>query len=240
MEAQLLYRDLAHYYDLIYSWKDYAKEASILKGLISEYKESSGNRLLDVACGTGHHTEHLRDDYACTGVDVNEEVLEIAREHVENVEFIRADMTTLNLGKKFDVITCLFSSIGYVKTYPRLRKTLQNFARHLVKGGVALIEPFFTKDVYLVGSPFMTTYDGDDVKIARLNVSEIDGDVSVMEMHYLIAEKGVGVRHFVDRHEVGLFEIDETLEIMGEAGFDARFLREGALSSRGLYVGLKR
>ena len=62
MKEQVLYRDLAKYYDLIYSWKDYAKETSELKRLFSKYKKSAGTMLLDVACGTGHHIKHLKDE----------------------------------------------------------------------------------------------------------------------------------------------------------------------------------
>ena len=77
------------------------------------------------------------------------------------------------------------------------------------------------------------------MKIARVNVSEIEGDVSVMDMHYLIAERGKRVKHFVDRHELGLFEIDRTLEIMKAAGFDAWYLPDGLIVNRGLYIGKK-
>jgi hypothetical protein len=42
MKKQLLYRELARYYDLIYSFKDYKKEAVRIKALISNYKESEG------------------------------------------------------------------------------------------------------------------------------------------------------------------------------------------------------
>ena len=82
--------------------------------------------------------------------------------------------------------------------------------------------------------------DGRDVKIARLNVSEIQGDVSVMDMHYLIAERDKGVKHYVDRHELGLFEVDETLRIMEEAGLEAQYQAEGLMPGRGLYIGLKK
>jgi len=239
MEKQALYRDLARYYDLIYSQKDYAKEASVLKKLFSEHKRSPGMRLLDVGCGTGHHIEHLKDKYTCTGLDISEEILEVARENVEGVEFVRADMTSFDLGRRFDVITCLFSSIGYVKTYENLEKTFRCFAGHLVEGGAAFVEPWFTREVYSVGGAYMTTYDGEDVKIARLNVSEIRGDVSVMDMHYLIAERDRGVKHYVDRHELGLFEVDETLRIMEEAGLESRFMAEGLMPGRGLYIGIK-
>jgi len=239
MESQTLYRSLAHYYDLIYSQKDYSKEATILKEIIERHKASSGIELLDVGCGTGHHLKHLGDHFSCTGLDVNGEMLELAKRNVEGAEFIEADMTTMSLGRRFDVITCLFSTIGYVKTYENLEKTLRNFADHLKPGGLLLIEPWFTEDVYGVGAPFMTTYEDDDVKIARLNVSMKEGNISILDMHYLIAERDAGVRHYVGRHELGLFETDRTLELMGEAGFRASYTAEGTPSSRGLHIGIR-
>ena len=239
MERQVLYRGLTRYYDLIYSQKDYATEAAILKGLIAKHKASSGIDLLDVGCGTGHHLKHLGDDFSCTGIDINGKMLEIARKNVDGAEFIEADMITMDLDRRFDVITCLFSSIGYVKTYQNLGKTLRNFAHHLKPGGLLLIEPWFTEDVYSVGAPFMDTYEDDDVKIARLNVSMKEGNVSVMEMHYLIAERDAGVKHYVGRHELGLFDTDRTLELMREAGFRASYTTEETPTSRGLYIGIR-
>jgi hypothetical protein len=38
---------------------------------------------------------------------------------------------------------------------------------------------------------------------------------------------------------MGLFETDETLQIMKEAGLRARFLKNGLLRDRGLFVGVK-
>jgi len=239
MESQTLYRSLAHYYDLIYTQKDYSKEAAILKEIIERHKASSGIDLLDVGCGTGHHLKHLGDRFSCTGLDVNGEMLELARRNVEGAEFIEADMTAMSLGRRFDVITCLFSTIGYVKTYENLGRTLGNFADHLKPGGLLLIEPWFTEDVYGVGAPFMDTYEDDDVKIARLNVSMKEGNISVLEMHYLIAERDAGVRHYVGRHEMGLFDTDRTLELMREAGFQASYTTEGTPSSRGLHIGIR-
>jgi ubiquinone/menaquinone biosynthesis C-methylase UbiE len=138
MKKQVLYGELAKYYDLIYSFKDYKKEAVRIKALVSKYKKSEGKELLDVACGTGHHLNCLKDEFSCTGVDISREVLEIARKNNEGIAFEDADMTIMDLGKRFDVITCLFSSIGYVKTHSNLEKTIRNFARHLKKGGVGV------------------------------------------------------------------------------------------------------
>ena len=85
----------------------------------------------------------------------------------------------------------------------------------------------------------MTTYEGEDIKIARVNTTSIEKDISIMEMHYLIAEKDKEVRYFVDSHELGLFEIDKFLEIMNKSGFEAEFLMNGLMKDRGLYIGIK-
>ena len=85
----------------------------------------------------------------------------------------------------------------------------------------------------------MHTYDGRDVKVARLSVSEIRGNFSVHDMHYLVAERGKNVNYFADRHELGLFEIDKILTIMKKVGFQKKFLKRGLMKNRGLFVGVK-
>jgi len=75
--------------------------------------------------GTGHHLKYVRDAFTCIGVDLSAEMLDVVRRNVRDIEGIQADMIDMELGQLFDVITCLFSSIGYVKTYANLKKTLQ-------------------------------------------------------------------------------------------------------------------
>lgn len=239
MKKQSLYRELAPYYDLIYTWKNYKKEVDKIEKLIARFKKSDGKDLLEVACGTGHHLQYFKQNFSCTGTDINQGILNVAKKKIKNVSFKNSDMINMNLNKKFDVITCLFSSIGYVKTYPNLQKTLKNFANHLKTGGVVIIEPWFTKSAYKTGSPHMTTYESKDIKIARLAVPKVKGNVSEMDMHYLIAERNKEVKHFVDRHELGLFEINKTLQFMKQAGLKAKFLKNGLMKDRGLFIGVK-
>ena len=234
-----MYKKLAKYYDLIYHWKDYEKEAYSIKDLIKKYKTSDGNKLLDVGCGTGKHLEYFKDDFSCMGIDINNEMVEFAKENVKDVIFELGDMINFNLKTEFDVILCLFSSIGYVKTYSNLEKAMLNFKNHLKKGGVLIIEPWFTKSTYWDGHPGMTTYEGEAIKIARLNSSKIEGDLSIMEMHYLIAEKDKDVIHFVDTHELGLFDTNKTLDFMEKADLKAEFLKDGLMEGRGLFIGVK-
>ena len=222
MNNQLLHNNLSKYYDRVYSFRDYLDEAVRLQNLIIKYSESGGNSLLDVACGTGLHIKYLKDDFVCTGVDISKSMLKIARKNVKGVTFKEADMKTLRLRKQFDVIVCLLSSIGYVKTAARLEKTIQNFSKHLKKGGLALIEPSHAKSAYVNGEPRITTYDGREVKIARVNYTNFRQATAVLNMHILIAERGKDAKYYVDQHELGLFGINSTLRIMKTAGLKSK------------------
>jgi demethylmenaquinone methyltransferase/2-methoxy-6-polyprenyl-1,4-benzoquinol methylase len=53
-------------------------------------------RTLDVACGTGFLTRHLRG--SVTGLDQSERMIEIARERMPSAEFVRADAIPLPFG----------------------------------------------------------------------------------------------------------------------------------------------
>ena len=157
MSKKSIFKELAQYYDLIYSWKNYQQEANKIKSLIKKHKKSVGHDLLEVACGTGKHLPYLKDSFSILATDLNKAMLSIARNNIPDVMFKPADMVKLDLGKKFDVILCLFSSIGYVRTYPNLTKTIKNFAQHLKVGGVVIMEPWFIEAIYKTGLPSMTT-----------------------------------------------------------------------------------
>jgi ubiquinone/menaquinone biosynthesis C-methylase UbiE len=240
MGKQMLYDKLAKYYDRVYSFRDYLDEAVRLQNLIIKYSESGGNSLLDVACGTGLHLKHLKDDFSCTGVDVSKSMLRIARRNVKGVTFKEADMKTLNLGKQFDVITCLLSSIGYVKTYSNLERTIRGFSKHLRKGGLAIIEPSHANSAFVKGEPRITIYDGKDAKIARINVTKTRQATAVLNMNILIAERGKDAKYFMDEHELGLFGINKTMGIMKSAGLKSKYLKTGLMSGRELFVGIKK
>jgi ubiquinone/menaquinone biosynthesis C-methylase UbiE len=240
MNQQLLHHTLAKYYDNIYSFRDFLDESVRLQNIIEKNLETDGNTVLDVACGTGLHLKHLKDDFSCTGVDISKTMLKLAKKNAEDVNFKESDMKTLTLGKQFDVVMCLYSSIGYVKTYSNLQRTIQGFSKHLKEGGLALIEPSHNGSAYLKGEPRITTYDGEDMKIARVNYAALRQTLAVVNMHILIAEKGLDAKYFMDRHDLGVFGVDETLRIMAEAGLKAKYLKGGLMPGRELFIGIKK
>ena len=88
-------------YDAIYStMKNYADEAQQIHTLIQQYKHSPGTRLLDVACGTGGHLPFLQQHYSVEGLDLDEQMLAIARERNPGVIFYQADMVDFSLNQQ--------------------------------------------------------------------------------------------------------------------------------------------
>ena len=236
---QIFYRELAKYYDLVYHKKDYKKESGKLLKLISKYKKSKGNDLLEVACGTGKYLEHFKKYFRCVGCDLNKEMLKLARKRIKKVLLKKCDMINFDLKKKFDVILCLFSSIGYVKTYANLKKAILNFARHLKPAGVVIIEPWFYGKALKPGKINLAWYDGKDVKLARACFTDVKGNLSYLKCQLLIVEKGKGIKHFVDEHEMGNFAPVKFLKFMREAGLKAKHVK-GLRKGKELYIGVKK
>jgi len=238
-----MYSRLARYYDLIYAKKDYRAEAAELMRVIGRYQRSEGRELLEVACGTGRYLERFEERYRCTGLDLNRPMLRIARRRLERSRLVAGDMLSFDLGVQFDVVACLFSSIGYIHGPRNLRKTVRNLAAHLKPGGVLLISPWVSREDFVVGRPDLDTYQDDDVKIARAVVSGLKGEnVSRVRFHWLIAERNRPVRHIDDDvHELAMHSRQDFLDAMRAAGLAPKLMR-GTVRANGslrLYVGVK-
>jgi SAM-dependent methyltransferase len=147
-------------------------------------------------------------------------------------------MVDFSLGHTFDVVTCLFSSIGYVKTAENLYRTVVNMVRHLRPGGLVVIEPWFTPEKYWTGTITANFVNEPNLKIAWMYISKIEGRVSILDIHYLVGTPQ-SVEHFEERHEIGLFTHEEYIEAFQKAGLEVQYDPEG-LFGRGMYVGIKK
>lgn len=229
----------ADVYDALYAKKNYEAEAAKLKGFINQFKQSPGNDLLDVACGTGLHLPYLTDDFTITGVDLSPQQLLKARERLPELDFEQGDMRDFNLGKKFDIVTCLFSSIGYVHPYPELEKAVKNMAGHLKPGGVLIVEPWLQPHVFDPNRP-PHSETGElpekGIKVTRTAHNGIDGNISVMNMHHVV-ETPTGKQEFTEEHRLALYTTEEYHQAFHEAGISFHQDDQG-LSGRSLYIGV--
>ncbi len=100
------------------------------------------------------------------------------------------------------------------------------------------MEPWFSRDQFIPGHIAAAFVNGPDLKIARMNVGQLENDLSVLDFHYLVATPN-GVEHFTERHAMGLFEREDHLAAFEAAGLQPTHDAHG-LMGRGLYIGVKR
>jgi trans-aconitate methyltransferase len=231
-----MFTETADLYDLIYSqFKDYRTETNELAALIRQHHPRA-KTILDVACGTAEHAKLLADEHGfdVDGLDLDGTFARIARGKLTRGSVYEADMTSFELPRRYDVVMCLFSSIGYVRTLENVRRTLERFGAHLADHGVIFVEPWFSPDAMHPGHVTVTTARTADLAVARVSRLEVEGRLSRLYFEYLIA-RASGIEHARETHELGLFTTDEMSQCFRDAGLDVMCDEKGP-SGRGLFL----
>jgi len=228
-----MYQRFAAVYDAIYSFKNYQEEADKLVQIVCRLNLEA-RTLLDVACGTGAHLQFLRNRFECSGIDLSEGQIEVAKQRLPDVPLEVADMSTFKLSQKFDVVTCLFGAIGYMQSTAELEKAIANMASHLTAKGVLIVEPWLDRDQFIDGHYGLMTAETDDMKIARANNSRREGNTSVIDFYFLVTTKS-GTEYFTESHRMGLFTVDEYMAAFQRAGLTVERDEQG-LMGRGLFT----
>jgi SAM-dependent methyltransferase len=231
-----MYEKLAGLYDVLLRSKDYFAASEHLRLLLQRYAPNA-KTLLDVACGTGRHLEYLQRHYLVEGLDLSPQMLEIARRRCPEVALRCGNMVDFHLDRDYDVITCLFCSIGYVKTVENMERVVGNMARHLRPGGVVVVEPWLSPSRYWVGRLTADFVDDPELKVASMYTSQVVDRVSVFDMNYLVGTPE-GVEHFTEREELGLFTHEEYLQAFRKVGLRS-YHDPKALFGYGLYLGIR-
>ncbi len=94
-----------------------------------------------------------------------------------------------------------------------------------------LVEPWFAPDQFTEGHVAARFVDLPDLKIARMNVGRVEGRLSILDFHYLVATPD-GVEHFTEQHELGMFTEAEYRAAFASAGLETTLDPEG-LDGRG-------
>jgi SAM-dependent methyltransferase len=130
--------------DLMVSWEKRLKnETPFFKKL---FEESRVKKILDLACGTGHHSIYFaKSGYEVTGVDKSEEMIRIARgnaKDIRGVKFLKESFLNVypRLKDRFDAVICLGNSLPHLLSKKDLKKTLQNIYDLLNPEGILIIQ----------------------------------------------------------------------------------------------------
>lgn len=120
--------------------KDSVRYTELVFNVIDTYN-IIGNSLLDVACGTGILAAELKNmNFEVSGIDISEDMINVARETTVGINYEVADMRNFNLNRKFHIITCAFDSINYITNNVDMKKTIDNIFSHLDENGVFIFD----------------------------------------------------------------------------------------------------
>src|ERR671937_1080142 len=136
--------------------------ARYLRSLIKEHAPRA-RTLLELACGTGSILKQLWTHYEVAGLDLSEEMLEIAAEKVPGVPLFRGDMRAFDLGEQFDVVLCVYDSINHLLRFDEWKMVFARSHRHLNENGILVFDVNTTHQLAaLVDQPPLTHWFGDE------------------------------------------------------------------------------
>lgn len=156
--AEIAYQAIAPVYDEFTAHHNYELWLGQLLPKLDRHR-IRGNRLLDVACGTGKSfIPMLERDWRVTACDVSPAMVEIARRKVgDRVDLSVADMRELPVFGEFDVVWCLDDAVNYLLGTDELEQALRGMRRNLGPGGLLMFDlntmesyrTFFAEEVVL-------------------------------------------------------------------------------------------
>ena len=148
----------APFYDAFTVGSDYDVWTGHVLGLASDYG-FSGNKLLDLACGTGNSfIPFLRTGFEVTGCDASPAMLAEARRKAPEVSLICADVRELPTLGRFDLVTCFDDSFNYLIEERDLASAFRSMAANLHHEGLAI----FDLNTLLA---YRTTFASDSVSV---------------------------------------------------------------------------
>lgn len=219
------YSELAWTESLVYRPAEGLEEVELFSKLIKENSKRRTETLLHVGCGSGIYDYTFKEHFKVTGVDLSEEMLEIAKKRNPEVVYHHGDMRTIELKEKFDAVV-IPESIGYMTTSIDLKKAIKCANKHLNPGGVLLIVANL-KESFKENNFVYTGRKGDiEITIFENNYIPPDND-SIYEatIIYLIRDKG-RLETYTDIHTLGLFDKKTWQSFLKAEGFEIKETKE--------------
>jgi SAM-dependent methyltransferase len=194
------YAALSRFYDRIIG--DRSEEVARVLAYIEKYRPSATS-LLELGCGTGALLEGLAGALEVTGVDRSPEMLAAAAARLPSARLVRADMTAVALGARYDVVICMFDTLNHVPSFPGWKALFDRVDAHLADDGLFIFDVNTAGRLAgLHGAPcFLEEFDGN---IVMMTVEPDEGWLSLWRTQIF------------ERQDSGLFRLhDEQILELG-------------------------
>ena len=242
-KGNFLYRN-PEFYELLYPEPDEATSRMCLR-MFSRYLPQPPRSILDVGCGTGRDLDVLsRVCPDCWGIDAVQKNIEYAKKIRPHLHLEVTDMRTARLGRTFNVVMCMGSTLMYALTNQDVESVLETFRVH-AHPDTLLILDVRNAASFLGGGTFKER-TSTDVNLPNLSGRAIALHSFDYRKQLLIRRRTWHIHGQADVEDFcqyRLFFPAELEHLLSEKGFkiagmfDNKELRETDLSGPRLYVG---
>ncbi|WP_251942864.1 class I SAM-dependent methyltransferase [Staphylococcus sp. Marseille-Q5304] len=208
------YEEMSLFYDQLTfdqpyeSWLDIVNHFSLKKSSI-----------LDLGCGTGSFTTLLESFDEVTGMDLSIDMLSVATQKSNNVNWIEGDMTEFNLDKQFDVITIFCDSLNYLPNEDDVIATFYNVFKHLDQEGTFM---FDVHTVHKMNTLFNNQSYIDESEDVFLAWEAVRGEEPLSVWHdmtFFINQSEHNYKRFDESHYQRTFTEAKYKEMLTRVGF---------------------
>lgn len=225
------FREYAQYYDLLYRDKDYAREAEFIVQLFDRWLAKPTNQIeiLDLACGTGRHTQELaRLGYQVEGSDISGDMIAVANEQANkqglNIRYYNESFQTCDrIAQKYDAVIIMFSAINYLTKYGDFSKAMKNIRSLLRDDGVLVFDFWNGNAVINDYSPVrVKRAEGEGRSVIRISGTSLDmvSQIATIKFDFMLMQSGSVVHEFSEVHSIRYFFPQEMMDLLMANGFE--------------------
>lgn len=196
---------------------------------------SPGEKLVDLACGTGAFSIPLaKQGFAVTGVDISRNMLSLAQEKARQagarLQFICQDMQALQLPSRVSAVMCGCDGINYLRDEQSLRRCFAAVYAALRPGGRFCFD-VSTREKLQAMAGQMYGEDRDDVSYMWFNEYNPQRQLLTMDLSFFVRQENGLYARFSETHVQRGHTKEELQSALHEAGFaDCRFYSEHTMS----------
>ncbi len=218
-----LYSTLASVYHEMYQHIfDYDKEFAFYDSILKKY---NCNKILEIGCGSGMLARRfIQAGYNYLGLDLFNEMLEIARTETNSDKFVQGDMRSLEFNLDFDAVLITGRSLAYVTENLEIISTFNGIHRALKYNGVLVFGVFEANSIFDNFGDFEQNIEHNGKKIKRISTlkKNLKTGWTYDWLAKYIIQDGKEIKEYNDLTTLRVFTKDEISLFLKLTGFDIK------------------